>query len=731
MDISNINHTRKKISGRKIICFFIVFIFSISGLCSGDELLPPDLSSSNPVDKNVLSSFPVILDKPGVYYLNDTVFFNESVIQITQSDIILDGRGNIVTGNVSPGSIGISVNLPDNEIHNITIRNISVKEYETGLFIEKSNEINLEEISMSSHLRAGVRIEASGNIQITGSTVQNNRNDITGGYGIQISESEKITIDNIQVTGNGKSGKSNSGGIYIKNSPEINILSSQISGNPGFGLRADEGSDHLVISESEISANSGDGILIQSCSSPAIQKSVLNKNKETGIELINVMQPSITGSVITSGTIGISLSDTADMILSGNNLKNNRIGFDISASDIRYYNHQISNSNTIDSRLLLYLKDVQNKKIGPGTNPSMVIIVNSSDIFLSDLVLSKNCAGIILANSTKITLSDISFMENGIGLRTEFGTKNLECTNLHAERNLVSGYYLTNTNNFTLSSIYGQESPSGLYLHNASDGRCKNMYMTRISGVKSRMPSGITLSGCDNITVTNSQFSQCSYAGLVSDSENLNLSENSFISNTFAGSVILSGPVELSFNSFLKNEDTGVIFRANQSAVMHNIFSDNQNRGLLLVTGNENKFAYNTFKNYKNCLIQDRNSMNTWNASDEINSSPLHRAGNFWSDPDEAGFSDLCTADVNGYCTDPYIIQSNNIDYHPLSAQGPMYTLSMNTDLNQNGREDLQDVVTYMNKISSGDTGSLYDFSGDGRINLNDVVSLFHIIIKK
>jgi hypothetical protein len=54
----------------------------------------------------------------------------------------------------------------------------------------------------------------------------------------------------------------------------------------------------------------------------------------------------------------------------------------------------------------------------------------------------------------------------------------------------------------------------------------------------------------------------------------------------------------------------------------------------------------------------------------------------------------------------------------------------MNTDLNQNGYEDLQDVVVYMNQLISGDTSSLYDFSGDGRINLNDVVALFNIIIK-
>jgi hypothetical protein len=87
--------------------------------------------------------------------------------------------------------------------------------------------------------------------------------------------------------------------------------------------------------------------------------------------------------------------------------------------------------------------------------------------------------------------------------------------------------------------------------------------------------------------------------------------------------------------------------------------------------------------------------------------------------------------DPQGFCQEPYILQRNNIDYHPLSAQQTMKTSTINTDLNQNGREDLQDVVVYMNKVSSGDTTSLYDYSGDGRINLQDVVSLFHIIIKK
>lgn len=720
MDIIQNTYILKSVCKIKITIIFTIFIVYISGFCFGDDTSY----------QNILITYPETLEKPGVYYLNESVFVNES-IHITHSDIILDGRGNIITGNMSPGSIGVIIQHPEMMIHNITIRNITLKDFDTGVVIDASNEINLEESDLISHMRTGLRIDASENVQITSCTIQNNRNEITGGYGIQISDSNKVKINNSQVTGNGKTGKSNSGGIYIINSSETSIISSQISTNPGFGIRADNGTDHLTISDCDISSNSGDGILIQSGSSPEIQKSILDKNKESGIELIKVVQPVITGNVITSGTMGISLSDSEGMTLTGNTIKNNRIGFDISASDIRYYSHHISNTNTIDSRLLLYMKDVRDRKIGPSMNPSMVIIVNSSDVGLSDLVLSKNCAGIILANSSNLTLSDISFIENGIGLRSEFGTTNLICNTFHAERNLVSGFYISNTHNFTLSSIYGQESPSGIYLHNATGGVLKNIYMTRISGIKSRMPSGITLSGCDNITVSRSQFSECSYAGLVSDSYNLNLTENRFLSNTYAGSVILSGPVELYDNSFINNEDTGLIMRANQSTILRNTFTNNTNRGLLLVSGNENLFAYNIFKNYKNCLIQDKKSINTWNTSNKDNFDTTNPAGNYWGDPEGEGFSDVCTTDANGFCTDPYIIQLQNTDYHPLSSQYTMESYTLNTDLNQNGREDLQDVVLYMNKVSSGDTSSLYDFSGDGKINLNDVVSLFHIIIKK
>jgi hypothetical protein len=311
MDIIQNTYNLKRLFKIKFVIIFTIFLLYISGFSFGDDTF----------DENILITYPVTLEKPGVYYLNESVFINDSAIHITHSDIILDGHGNIVTGNMSSGSIGITIQHPEMMMHNITIRNITIRDFETGILIDTSHEINLEKADLISHMRTGIRIETSENIQITRCTVQNNRNEITGGYGIQISDSNKIKITNSQVTGNGKTGKSNSGGIYITNSSETSIISSQISTNPGFGIRADNGTEHLKISDCDISVNSGDGILIQSGSSPDIQKSILDKNKESGIELIKVVQPVITGNVITSGTMGISLLDTEDMTLTGNSLK--------------------------------------------------------------------------------------------------------------------------------------------------------------------------------------------------------------------------------------------------------------------------------------------------------------------------------------------------------------------------------------------------------------------------
>ena len=143
MDIIQNTYNLKRLFKIKFVIIFTIFLLYISGFSFGDDTF----------DENILITYPVTLEKPGVYYLNESVFINDSAIHITHSDIILDGRGNIVTGNMSSGSIGITIQHPEMMMHNITIRNITIRDFETGILIDNSHEINLEETDLISHMR--------------------------------------------------------------------------------------------------------------------------------------------------------------------------------------------------------------------------------------------------------------------------------------------------------------------------------------------------------------------------------------------------------------------------------------------------------------------------------------------------------------------------------------------------------------------------------------------------
>lgn len=729
MDIAVFSNLHVKNSIKLILLGIVFFIFIIPVSVTSDSMFH-EQNNSFKNDNNEISILPFQITQSGVYSLNSNLILNNTAITITSSNVIIDGQGHSISGNLTPGSVGILIYSEKSELTNVTIRNITVQEFDIGIKLQNVSQSQYIESDVLSNLRSGFMIESSNSIKISEGKIKNNRNDITGGYGIQILNSHHIIVNNSLVTGNGKSGKPNSGGITFLESTYSDLIKCQIISNPGFGIKGDSKSDYLTISECDIVGNSGDGIIISNSRDPTIQKCTINKNKESGIEFSHVMHPSVTGNQISSGMMGISLSETSDMVLSYNKLSNNRIGFDISASKIQYLSHQISSSNTIDSRKLLYLNNEQNKTIGPSDNPSFILAVNCSNISISEIVLSKNCAGIILAGCQNISLSDISFIENGIGLWTLFNTTGLTCTRLHAERNLVSGYYLSQTHQFQLQNLYAQDSPSGMYIQKSDDGYAEKIFITSISGLKNRMPSGITLSGCNNFTITQSQISQCSYAGLLSDSTNLNVSRNVFSENSYAGSVILSGPVKILKNSYLKNENSGLIVRGNNSEILENTISDNTIQGLLLLNGHRNFIAGNVFKNIKNYELSSDAALNNWNYSPESSLDSTRKGGNFWSDPDGEGYSDLCSVDTMGYCIDPYIINAENIDYHPLTFNNTWKSLYLTTDINQNGREELQDVVLYMKKVTAGEE-ELFDYSGDGKINLNDVVALFRIISQK
>ena len=710
------------------LLIFLSLIYPAFIPALGDGVVDQVFQSDDSItDKYLISSIPYEISSPGVYFLNCSGQISGTALKVLGSDIIINGMKNNLSGNLTTGTYGVQIEGNSGLISNISIINITLEKFDIGLRCNNSQDITLSDIDIGSNLRAGIQVEDCKSLNSRNIEVKNNHNNISGGSGLIISKCSDIFIESPDISGNGMIKKSDSGGILISNSSDVSVVSGVISKNPGTGIIIDSGGMNNSLLNCEVSFNQNGGVLSRSNKGFALQNTVVANNKGTGIEFINMAYPIIRGNKINNSSIGLSISDSLNMEMSGTQIKDNKIGFDIQATDIRYYDHKIEASNTIDGRKLLYLNSRKDLSIGPKENPSMIVAVNCSDIRITDLVLSKNGAGIILAGSHNITLSDLSLMENGIGILSVFNTHNCTFTDLHAEKSLVSGYYFSGSWNIVNNFLHVQDSPSGIYLKDSPGIIIRNITVSGIHGSDAKLPTGLSISRSPNVSVTHASITECSYAGLISDSNNLTINNSDFSQNGVAGCILLSGPVELRNSLLSNNKESGLLLKANNTIIISNTFYDNKKRGIGLISSNNNYIVSNSFQNNKNSEITGFNRENIWNSSIQDYPDFLTSGGNYWGNISGTGFSETCRPDKEGFCIDPYIIGQENIDFHPLSSSVSEYDILSTSDLNRNGRLDLSDVVLYMKNLTSGNKTGLYDVNGDKKINLKDVVDLFVI----
>ena len=690
-----------------------------------------EIGNDDTTFNNIIDSYPFTITKSGSYFVNLSGPVNDTVLIIDSSDVIINGMGNNLTGEREIGKHGIVIDGEDRRIHNITIKNLTLEQFDIGIYGNYVSDIVIADTLHVINLQAGVRLVRSDNILIQDSEIKNNWNEISGGNGVSVADCAGLFIESSRISGNGRTGKGRSGGILITNSSSITIENSIISANPGTGIVIESSSSDTSILNSEVSHNQGDGIILFNGVNNAIINCHLENNKGSGLQITNSLYPEIRDNRVSAGTIGISISDVSDMILRGNSLTNNRIGFDISATDIMYLIHQIDTSNYINGRPLLYLLSQKNRTIGPSINPAQIIIVNCSDITISDLVLSKNGVGILIAGSDTVSIQNTASIENGFGVFTGFGTRNSSYSRIQAERNLVSGYYFSDSTDLSLDGLHVQDGPSGIYMKNCSGVDMQSISINKITGVISRMPSGITLNSCSNISLKNSVITDCMYAGLVSSTNSLLLSRTTLSGNGISGCIFLSGPTQIKDSTISNNAESGIISLANKTKIVSNTITNNGKRGIGLIRSGENYIVDNYLQNIKNFEMTGISQNNVWNASNEVYPDFSIPGGNYWGDLAQSGFSDTCLTDEDGLYLESYILDKDNIDFHPLSGEIKAHSTIQPGDLNKNGRLDLHDVTLFMKKVSQGDVDDLYDFSGDGKINLNDVVALFKLITEE
>jgi parallel beta-helix repeat protein len=236
-----------------------------------------------------------------------------------------------------------------------------------------------------------------------------------------------VTASNVNISGLTVSGANGTGaaGIYINGAGNTNIYNNNITANY-YGVFLNYSSNN-TLSKNAVNSNANDGIYLYSFS---------NNN--------NLSNNNIT----TNNGSGIHLNFAGNTTMRGNSMTNNTYNFRISASLLPYLIQDIDTSNTVDGKPIYYWVNNQDQQIPLGAG--YVGIVNSTNITVKNLTLTKNYQGVFLAytNNSKIENVNVTNNSYGVFLRSSFNNTLINNT---ASLNDV-GIYAASSNNNTLSN---------------------------------------------------------------------------------------------------------------------------------------------------------------------------------------------------------------------------------------------------------------------------------------
>ncbi len=311
------------------------------------------------------------------YTLTDST--NDS-IYILRNNIILDGNGYAVQSfDIYPleGVYCFGV-------HNVTIRNMIIKNFQFGVRLEYTNS----SVVTANSIEGGVISlwSTSGN-NVTGNTMEE-------GYYIEVFHSNSTTV-----TGN------TNGGVWLRSSNNTRIIGNSITA----GVWVDHSCNNVVSGNSI--ANCSDGILVESSSSNNLFSNNTVTNFDSGIRLDWCTNNTFTGNTISSSLpcIGFSLGDSHHNIISGNTF----FGAGILVWQDSYEN--VVEGNEVNGKPLVYCEDMSDFTVG---DAGQVILVNCSNMRVENLDLSNTTIGVELwkTSGSRVANNNITGNYDGVAL---------------------------------------------------------------------------------------------------------------------------------------------------------------------------------------------------------------------------------------------------------------------------------------------------------------------------
>jgi len=214
-----------------------------------------------------------------------------SPIVVERSNIIINGNAYTLQGSGNEDGFYLS------DLNNVTIRNLNIKDFLHGVYINSSLKITISANNLENNAY-GIRLSGSS------SNCNASRNNITNnGMGVYLWESSNNTIFENKITQN------NGNGIYLFNSVGNIISGSNISSNSDIGIYLHFASGN-TISENNIAKNQADGILLLESSNNIVAGNNITNNIDNGVSISGSSGNAISRNKIVGNFDGVLFSNS-------------------------------------------------------------------------------------------------------------------------------------------------------------------------------------------------------------------------------------------------------------------------------------------------------------------------------------------------------------------------------------------------------------------------------------
>jgi parallel beta-helix repeat protein len=280
--------------------------------------------------------------------------------------------------------------------------------------------------------------------------------------------SDYVTISGFTVNGTTEWGDV---GIYLGRVKHCTISDNNVT-NDYYGIRLSSSSDN-IITNNTVSDNNN-GIYLSSSNDNMIMNNIANSNKY-GIELWDSNNNNtITDNKASNNSYsGILLRMSSNNTLINNTMSGNKYNFGICCVDLSDYVHDIGPSNKVNGKPIYYLVNQQNQQIPD--DAGFVGLISSTNITVSDLILTNNRDGVLLFHSNDSRIENVTVLHNNFDIRMYYSNNNT-LTNNTANSNDSHGIYLSSSNDNTLAN-----NNASIHLSYYSNCNIINSNIARIS----------------------------------------------------------------------------------------------------------------------------------------------------------------------------------------------------------------------------------------------------------